>query len=282
MKFGEQRTVRPDVGAGHRLFFRLFGVAEPAHYLHHRYLRRALDSLEGKAPRKILDAGCGGGDYTLYLARLFPEATVLGIDIDRSLIARNRESARLLGLERVSFEVADLAGLAGQSFDLIVCIDVLEHIREQRTALANLARALAPGGTAFLHLPTVRPKPVPFSRFLGEFHAWAEDEHIADELTGPQFVERVAGAGLEIDDVRGTFARGAGELANSLFSLPYRNVWYNRLFQLGFAPICRALTLLDELPWMGPRYAVAVVARKGPGGGAEDRRGAGSGHETRL
>lgn len=262
MKFGEQRTVRPDVGAAHRLFFRLFGVAEPAHYLHHRYLRRSLDRLQDKSPRRILDAGCGGGDYTLYLARRFPEAAVRGIDIDRNLITRNQQAARLLGLERVTFEAADLGALSSESFDLIVCIDVLEHIREQRAALANLAAALAPGGTAFLHLPTRRPRPVPFSRFLSEFHSWAEEEHVAEELTATQFVARVADAGLEIVHVRQTFARGAGELANSLFSMPYRNVWYNRILQLAVAPVCRGLALLDELTWMGPRYAVAVVARK--------------------
>lgn len=262
MKFGEQRLVRPDVGAGHRWFFRLFGIAEPAHYLHHRYLNRALDRLVHQPPRRVLDAGCGGGDHTVELARRFPEAEILGIDLDAALIARNQDAARRLGLTRVRFVLGDLSRLDGDAFDLIVCIDVLEHIPGQQRALENLARALTPGGLAYFHLPTVRPRPIPFSRWLGEFHAWAEKEHIADELTAAQFVDRVRAAGLIPVEVQPTFAYAAGELANSCFSLPYQNVWYNRIAQLGLAPVCRGLAMLDELPWMGPRYAVKVVARR--------------------
>src|SRR6267143_954674 len=91
--FGEQRLVRSDVGLAHRAAFRVLGVAAPAHYLHHRYLRRALVHLDS-APRTILDAGCGSGDHSFYLARRFPQAQVLGIDIDGVLIARNRDVAR--------------------------------------------------------------------------------------------------------------------------------------------------------------------------------------------
>src|SRR4051812_836237 len=117
MRFGEQRLVREDVGLAHRSAFRVLGVAEPAHYLHHRYLRRALHRIDVPATT-ILDAGCGAGDHTFYLARRFPQAQVLGIDIDAALIARNRNVARALRLPNVSFEVSSVTEPLRGSFDL--------------------------------------------------------------------------------------------------------------------------------------------------------------------
>ena len=54
-RFGEQRLLR---GRLERQFFRVFGVPDPAHYLRHRYLARALRAFEPR-PRRILDAGSG-------------------------------------------------------------------------------------------------------------------------------------------------------------------------------------------------------------------------------
>src|SRR5215510_2236413 len=196
--FGEQRLVRSDVSFAHRAAFRVIGVAEPAHYLHYLYLRRALDRVKSLDPKNILDAGCGSGDHTFYLARRFPTARVLGIDIDETLIIRNRAVATALRLPNISFEVASVAEPIGGSFELIVSIDVLEHLVEQQKALRCLFGALRSRGAIFCHLPTVRPRPVPFSRWLGDFHAWAEHEHLAEDLTAEQFEQRVTAIGFEV------------------------------------------------------------------------------------
>jgi len=59
-----------------------------------------------------------------------------------------------------------------------------------------------------------------------------------------------------------TFGYWSGELATSLFALPYRNTWRNRVFQLALAPICRSLAMLDQVGRQRTRYAVAVLLRK--------------------
>jgi len=259
--FGEQRLVRVDTGFAQRTAFRVIGVVDPAHYLHHRHLRRALARFEG-APRTILDAGCGSGDHTFYLARRFPQAQVLGIDVDGALIARNREVAQALRLPNVAFEVSSVIEPIRGAFDIIVSIDVLEHLVEQQRALRNLHGALGPRGLAFFHIPTIRPRPVPFSRWLRDFHAWAEKEHLAEDVTADQFLSAVREAGFGVVEWWPTFGYWSGELATSLFALPYRNTWRNRVFQLALAPICRSLAMLDQVGRQRTRYAVAVLLRK--------------------
>lgn len=265
-RFGEQRLVREDTGLGQRLLFRVLGVADPAHYLHHRYLRQALERHVDQAnPQRILDAGCGTGDHAIYLAQRYPRAEVVGVDISPERVATVRQVARQLGLTNTRFEPADLTVLPfANEFDFVFSIDVLEHIIEQRKALSNLAGALRPGGIAFFHIPTARPRPVPFSRWLEDFHSWAEGEHLAEELTPSDFTQRVRETRLEVMDSRATFGYLTGELATSLFALPYRNTPLNRVFQVALAPLCRLLALADSLDPSQTRYAVAVLARRPP------------------
>jgi ubiquinone/menaquinone biosynthesis C-methylase UbiE len=259
--FGVQRLVRQNSGALDRMVFHAMGVADPAHYLHHRYLRQALDAA-GIEPRQILDAGCGTGDHTIYLAQRFPNAAVVGVDIDEQRVARNRKNAELLGIRNVTFEVQDLTALPWRDrFDLVVSIDVLEHITEQQRAIESLFGSLRKGGRFFFHLPTIRQKPVPFSSHLTDFQAWAEKEHIADDRTAEEFIAVVRNSGFAIESSRRTFGWFTGELATSLFALPHRNTTRNRIMQGILAPVCRALVLADRIGF-GERYAVAVAGKR--------------------
>lgn len=263
VRFGEQRLHDPRRGRLERLVFRVFGVADPAHYLHGRYLRTSLTRHLKTEPLTILDAGCGAGDYSFYLARRFPRASVLGVDLNADLIRRNREMAGRLRITNVHFEAADLATRRWPSrFDLIVSIDVLEHIPEQDSAIRALAEGLSGAGVFFAHMPCARPRPVPFSNHLGEFHRWAEHEHLAGDRTAEEFVEAFRLAGLTPIQIEKTFGYYTGELATSLFALPYSNTPLNRVLQLLVMGPARLLALLDGAPLQATRFAVAIVARQ--------------------
>ncbi len=262
-RFGVRRLVHPDAGAAERLLFRTMGVADPAHYLHHLYLRGALSRMGGASPRNILDAGCGRGDHTIYLAQRYPNATVVGLDIDESRIAMNQRIASALGIRNVSFEVRDLRSLPWVGrFDLVVSIDVLEHIVEQQAVMEALRRTLVSGGHFFFHVPTIRRTPVPFSTRLGGFHDWAEHEHTADERSAEEFVALVGQAGLTVTEYLPTFGYFTGELATSLFCLPFQPTTRNKVLQAFMAPFLRPLVFADQLGVEKTRFAVAVRGRK--------------------
>ncbi len=263
VRFGEQRLALPHVSAVERLLFRAMGVADPAHYLHSCYFLRALAEWKDLAPRAILDAGCGRGDYSFYLARRFPDAQVYGVDIDETRVKRNRLMARQLGLDNASFQVADIATIRlATKFDLIISIDVLEHIPQQEQALRNLADQLTPEGRVFFHIPTVRERPVPFSRVLAGFHEWAEKEHIAEERSAAEFLEVMRRTGYEVRRSHRTFGYYTGELATSLFNMPYAKTLPNKVAQALLSPICRLLAIADSLDLERTRYALAAEAQR--------------------
>lgn len=264
VRFGSARLVRTDVGRAHKLQWLVSGVADPGHYLRSLYFRRALESLEGTF-EEILDAGCGSGDYTFYLAKRFPQATVTAFDIDEQTISRNRRVQRKMGIRNVSFHVRDVSTLTeSDKYDLIVCIDVLEHIKDVETAVRSLKTALAPRGYLYIHMPARRYRPVPFSRFLSSFHRWAEREHIGRLLTKEELRGLLGDNGLSVLACRSTFSYFAGEMAVSLFSLFFEQSKVNFLMQGLMFPIARCLCYFDPLVSEQKGFGVAALAQKAP------------------
>jgi ubiquinone/menaquinone biosynthesis C-methylase UbiE len=99
----------------------------------------------------ILDAGCGTGEAASRLAELFPQASVLGVDIvDAHLDLARRRYASLA--PRLRFEHQSIFELKApdESFDLTVCRHVLHSIPHPDRVLAELARVTRRGG--YLHL----------------------------------------------------------------------------------------------------------------------------------
>ncbi len=101
---------------------------------------------------RVLDAGCGTGVSTEYLAHLNPEATVLGIDLSDQALATATERCRRSQATNVSFRqlsLYDVDQIPGQ-FQWINCVGVLHHLPDPERGLRALASKLAPGG--LIHL----------------------------------------------------------------------------------------------------------------------------------
>jgi SAM-dependent methyltransferase len=96
-----------------------------------------------------LDAGCGGGDATLELARrVAPGGRVLGIDIDEEKVRIARSEAEQQNVGNVEFRVADAGTLrdAG-TFDFVYARFLLTHLADPAAAVRVLRQHLRPGGT---------------------------------------------------------------------------------------------------------------------------------------
>lgn len=95
----------------------------------------------------ILEVGCGGGLICEQLARR--GAVMVGIDPSHDALARARTHAQQSGLgHTIHYEqgYAESLPYANGSFSAIVCLDVLEHVRDLYATMKEIARVLAPGG----------------------------------------------------------------------------------------------------------------------------------------
>jgi 2-polyprenyl-3-methyl-5-hydroxy-6-metoxy-1,4-benzoquinol methylase len=102
------------------------------------------------APERVLDVGCSSG----YLARRLVErgATVVGIDTDEAAADEARDVCEqvLVGdVETMELPFAD------QSFDVVLCGDLIEHLRDPERFLTRVRPLIRPGGRLVLTTPNV-------------------------------------------------------------------------------------------------------------------------------
>ena len=101
---------------------------------------------------RVADIACGGGWSTMAMARAYPDAEVLGLDLDAEAIGRARENARAEGLDdRARFHVVDAGdhGLDG-TFDLVTIFEAVHDMARPVEVLEAARRLLAPGGTVLV------------------------------------------------------------------------------------------------------------------------------------
>ncbi|GEM_PF-6334584 len=154
-------------------------------------------------PRRILDAGCGPGLYLAELARIFPGADLVGIDLQQGKL---EQAGALLSVLAASHTLlrADLTeAIPGKGYDLIVCSDVLEHIDDDRAAVTAMAGAMSDTGRLLITVPAA-------SRFSSSVAA--DFDHKRDGYTPEALRQLLAAAGLDVVRHRQYF-KGPGRLA---------------------------------------------------------------------
>ena len=98
-------------------------------------------TLEDLRGRDVLEAGCGGGQHTAFIAPL--ARSVTAVDLNTVELARERNRA----FDNVTFVEADIGTMdLGRRFDVVLCIGVIHHTDDPDHSFDNLYRHLRPGG----------------------------------------------------------------------------------------------------------------------------------------
>ncbi|MBT4484783.1 MAG: class I SAM-dependent methyltransferase [Candidatus Latescibacteria bacterium] len=174
-----------------RLYIKVFGV--PINGLRIR-ARRVLPHVTA-GYKSILDSGCGQGIFTFEIARRFPGSSLTGIDINEELLKRNRRIAEIAGLKNCRFEFRDITEISTkEQYDLILSVDVLEHIEDDQNTLRCYYSALTSGGDLLLHVPAYMRRWF-FFRWKVNFDV---DGHFRAGYTMDDIVNKVKNAGFSI------------------------------------------------------------------------------------
>jgi demethylmenaquinone methyltransferase / 2-methoxy-6-polyprenyl-1,4-benzoquinol methylase len=111
--------------------------------------RRAVDALALGARSRVLDLATGTADLAVAIARRYPDATVLGVDPSRGMLAEGERKIAEAGLEgRISLRVGDAEALPLEdaSVDGVAIAFGIRNVPDRSKALAEMARVTRPGG----------------------------------------------------------------------------------------------------------------------------------------
>jgi arsenite methyltransferase len=165
-------------------------------------VREALGAAPGE---RLLDVGCGPGFYCFELLDdVGPEGSVVGVDSSPAMLAL--AARRCAGHENVEFHEADATSLPVEDagFDAAVCVQVLEYLPDASVGLAEMHRALRPGGRVVVWdvdwttLSVHSEDPERSERVL---EAW--DEHLADPAVPRTLARRLRDVGFEDVGMKG-------------------------------------------------------------------------------
>ena len=127
------------------------GTFSPAMAEAHNYIGWILSTFVGRIGGRILEVGLGHGSY---YPQLRPLGDYTGLDRDPAMIAAARRRFPEGQFLQADIAQPDLSGRIGH-FDSIVCLNVLEHIEDDRSAIAGLSALLNPGGHLCILTPAL-------------------------------------------------------------------------------------------------------------------------------
>jgi SAM-dependent methyltransferase len=150
-----------------------------------------------------LDAGCGGGDVALDLARAVgPTGRVIGLDLDETKLEIARSEAAQWKLQNVTFESADVAAWESKElFDVVYARFLLTHLREPALLLARMRRRIRTGGVMIVEDIDYRghfaEPDCPALQRSVEFYTQAAQKRGVDPNIGPRLPGLLRAAGFE-------------------------------------------------------------------------------------
>lgn len=181
-----------------KTFYRLLDLLLLRTWHIHKALRRWKKTQGHKA--QILDAGSGFGQYDYFMARLGSGWHILGVDVKEEQIADCNQFFGKIGLgRRVSFQKADLTQFAKpENYDLVLSVDVMEHILEDVQVFKNFYKSLRPGGVVLISTPSDQGG----SDAHDEDDESFIDEHVRNGYNIREIEDKLREAGFETVDAR--------------------------------------------------------------------------------
>jgi 2-polyprenyl-3-methyl-5-hydroxy-6-metoxy-1,4-benzoquinol methylase len=235
---GQEQIYRPGYSILERLYIASFGM--PIVGL--RIRARNVFSLIPKQRTfsRVLDAGSGSGVFSFELARRFPRARVLGVDLLQEAVEACLHVAQRTRTPNVSFRQGSVEDLAEEGiFDLILCIDLLEHIQDDLAALKGLFRSAAPGAVLILHVPALYRRYPVWKKTLN----FDVETHVRTGYEPHEIREKVLRSGFLIRKMGFTYGFWETLANNISYMITQARMENRKLYALAF-PLLYLISLL--------------------------------------
>jgi len=214
------------------------------------HVKRALKSVSRYIPynARILDEGSGLGQYSWRMCRMNREWIITGVDIDKEQVNDCNNFFIKSGFsKRVDFIAADLVKYSEpDSFNLILSVDVMEHIKDDERVFSNFFRSLQNNGFLIISTPSD----------LGGSDVHSEDEksfvaeHLRNGYSVKEITEKLSSTGFRNIETRYTYGKPGNISWNLTMKYPIKllNISYLFFFILPvYYAICLPVSLIFNI-----------------------------------
>lgn len=166
-----------------------------------------IDGLASLAGKKVLDVGCGGGILADSMAR--KGAQVLGVDLATKSLRVAQLHALEAGTPNIQYRevpVEDLAAEMPASFDVVTCMEMLEHVPDPASVVKACATLVKPGGWVFFSTINRNAKAYAFAIVAAEYvlNMLPKGTHEFEKFLRPsELAQHAMHAGLVLDSAKG-------------------------------------------------------------------------------
>ena len=210
-----------------KLFYNLLDLLLLRAWHVHKELREMIK--ESRNPRniQILDAGSGYGQYSYWMWKKFMGCNILAVDVKDEQVADCNKFFQNIGASNVKFEIADLTKFQKpDSYDLVLSVDVMEHILEDELVFRNFISSMKKGGMLLISTPSDQGG----SDVHGDDESSFIEEHVRDGYNIKDIEDKLRSAGFSKVDAR--YSYGApGKIAWRLsMKYPIQMLGVSKLF----------------------------------------------------
>ncbi|MEA3495305.1 MAG: class I SAM-dependent methyltransferase [Bacteroidota bacterium] len=204
---------------------------------------------------KVLDAGAGFGQYSYFILRKFKNAIVKGIDISQSHVEKANNFVKECDYKNAEFTQGDLTKFdSDKDFDLIISVDVMEHIEDDRKVFSNFYSALKKGGMLLVSTPSDKGGSDVHDHDHEEGEGSFIDEHVRDGYSFEDIEEKLSSAGFSNIEMKYTYGKPGQISWKLLMKYPITMLNKSKLLAVVLPfyliivyPFCLILNYLDTI-----------------------------------
>lgn len=201
-------------------------------FLRSWYVRRELKNIRRITTNKklsVYDAGCGFGQYTYYINKKLQPCSIYSVDVKEDWIKDCINFFSSRKIDNVKFGVEDLTKIGYQNkFDLILSVDVMEHIEDDRLVFQNFYNALKKNGFLLINTPSVYGGSDVHNNegesFIGE--------HARDGYSPEDLRDKLEPLGFTIEEIKFTYGFWGDKAWRLGIKTPMRLLNLSKLFIL--------------------------------------------------
>jgi len=229
-------------------------------------LREKANRLDQKGEWKLLDAGCGFGQYDRFILSQFNNVNIHSVDVKQEYLNDNRYFFQdQIKKGKIKFYEADLLEFSSDiKFDFVICIDVLEHIENDVRVMQNLQTSLKRKGLFLMHSPS----------HYSEEDADEDDsfvgEHARPGYSKEEITTKLIEAGF--DSVETHYTYGFWGHKAWVLSVKWPMIWVNKIklfaaiplliYYTAVMPFCLLMNIADLFTKNEKGNGIYALARK--------------------